>query len=611
MKLQVEVKTLSGETVSLDLTVSPGDTVQSIKERVALAEPNPFPDSTLRHNKEKLLDSKTLSQCGLQDGGLVAFTVEASEGALIDQFKEMLRPGAPTSIEELSLMYSLKHGASASEALQALGKDRTIKDFFEGCGKHFSVEGGQVKRLAVPAEVKPNVAIQLLTLTVLVSLELPSYTKEVDTIDLQVKGDETVATLKKRVAATAAVPLANTRLLSGSKVLDDASCMAYHGFTSDVKLSFVASASQGELVQQLVAVLQEQGPQSAVGLDNAYCCRYGGSATQAVQLLGWGERLRGFLERQPEFKVEKGCIMLSQDSPRKSLGQDGNDKHLALHAKLCIAAFNEQVSHAMDHLASTLSGETFLNIQRIVKGGAVAKGIAIPGAVDAQVVVFMDGLPPTGQETYLPGLARSLAGVMAEQFNGEGGITQVRAVGSTVQVDTDSPLGTVQVFLSPTYGSYAETLEALSMQGPQVRYLGAPALTSQYVRFVERQPEGVKATMRLMQWWREQKQWSSDKTRPSNHLLELVVAHTVKERAPPNLSKAIEEVLAVLSRVDQVNITWPSSVCTYREGDIWKPLLKQQPLVMDPTNPFMNVADPDQFLPSEVMRYAKSGSLFI
>lgn len=629
MKVQVNVKSLAGEALTLGLTVGADDTVEMIKDRVALAEPNPFPDRALLFDGRALKDGAKLSECGVEDGDVFDFQTRATEEALVKQFAELLTSKGWLPIEELGLLYTLKHGLTAGSALQALGKHDLLQDFLGSAGKHFILNEGQVKLASDPPKegvaqtgpaqplerIPEDAAVQKLEVTVSVTLKLPSRVLQSSSVSLKVDGADTVGSVKQTVCALSQIPFAEAELSLQGKALLDGELLVKCGASNSANLDFVAYGSEEAFAGQLVSILQATGPSSRMDLDNMYCCRHGVSASDALQMLGWGEKLLPFLQRHPLFSVKSGCILLAQSiapSP-SSRSSSENQPFLDLHAKLSASDFSVQLSQSLDLLKAVLSESTFLNVRRALRGGAVAKGTAIPGAAGAEVVLFLEGLPPAKQDGWLRGLASAVSGALGECVDelAGSGVVGACAAGGVVRVRTAGPLGDVSVFFAPDYGSYSEAVAAMRSQDTSTRRVAGAALVAQKVRFVEKQPEGVKATMRLLKWWREQRQWTSDMTRPSDELLELVVAHTVNQSAPRDLCMAVSNVLSVLARFDELKVTWPLSLRCYREDDILKPLLTQRPLVLDPANPLVNVADSQSFWSEELMAHARAGNFFL
>lgn len=631
--MQVTVKTLTGEFVNLKLVAGSEETVEDVKERIVLAEPNPFPDQVLSYNGEPLQDGTKLSACGIKDGGKLEFEAKISEEALGGQLEDLLRSSKSSlSVEELGLLYTLNHGITAGAALQALGKTDLLSTFLQKLSKQFLVEGGQVKLVRPCAEqpavlqqpvvtkvlgnIPEDVVVQQFAISVSVRIELPAAVREEQLDDLRVQAADTVLSIKRRIADSVAVPFADRDLVFAGKVLDDACRLVDCGVVDASHLSFVARGSEHALVAQLATLLQAKGAASRMDLDNMYCCRHGASATQALQMLGWGEKLNGFLQRQPAFIVQGGCVSLAPNAlPAQAVfPYDDNAWFLELDAKLLKDGFSERFSQELGRLADTLSAETFLNVARVEKGGAAATGTAIPGAAGAVIVLVLEGLTFACRESWLPSLAQSVAGSLQERLCGQDNNCKVSAAEGVVHLALDGPLREVQVLFSPAFKSYSEALQKLRGQSASTaRTLGAAASVAQKVRFIDRQPVGSKAAMRLLKWWREQKQWSSHKTRPSDDLLELLVAHSVAEHPPRNLKAAVLNSLSVMSRFDEISVTWPLAMRSYRDGDVSKNMLEQRPLLLDPASPFANLASPELFQPSELMAFARlsanSGSL--
>ena len=69
----------------------------------------------------------------------------------------------------------------------------------------------------------------------------------------------------------------------------------------------------------------------------------------------------------------------------------------------------------------------------------------------------------------------------------------------------------------------------------------------------------------------------------------------------------VANCMSLLSRFDQLRVVWSNY---YDPSDVWSPLMLQKPLLMDPVNPFSNVADPQDFDARELMAYAKSTHFF-
>lgn len=282
--------------------------------------------------------------------------------------------------------------------------------------------------------------------------------------------------------------------------------------------------------------------------------------------------------------------------------------YLDLHNKICSRSFNSRVVQALGELVDGISQATCMNVARAVKGGSVGKGISISGCeVDAEVVFFLKGLPANAHERWLPPLVRAVAGTLADSLADDKSVEGVKAMDDSVQVRLKG-LMTVELRFSPVYESYAEAMKILgAAQGADARRLCAPALIEERVQFILRQPSSVKVTIRLLKWWRDQQEWSCKAARPSDEILELMAIYSAVQTKPPNQCTAVANVMAMLSRFDELRIVWSNY---YTKNEVWAPLLRQRPLLMDPVNPYVNIADPQSFDPRELMALAQSTHFF-
>merc|ERR1719235_1392948 len=123
----------------------------------------------------------------------------------------------------------------------------------------------------------------------------------------------------------------------------------------------------------------------------------------------------------------------------------------------------------------------------------------------------------------------------------------------------------------------------------------------------QQQPDQVKVTMRLLKWWRNQQRWSSPLTTPSDEILELIAVYSALQTKPRDQKMAIANAMSLMARFTELRIVWSNY---YSKEDIWSPLLQQRPLLMDPVNPYLNVADPQRFDASELMSLAQSTHFF-
>merc|ERR1719387_133368 len=296
------------------------------------------------------------------------------------------------------------------------------------------------------------------------------------------------------------------------------------------------------------------------------------------------------------------------DVPATQSSADSSDseQYLELHNKISGRSFNSKIAQILNDVVDVVTEKSFLNIAQVVKGGSVGKGTAISGTTDAEVVFFLKGLPQGLHSKWLPPLLKAVCGVLTEHFESGYGMKDICTTADSVYMKVK---GLVEVHLrfSPAFESHAEVVEVLSKQGPDMRKYYATSLVKDKVQFISKQPGQVKVTMRLLKWWRDQQQWSSSLTTPSDDVLELIAVYSAAQTKPADQGTAIANAMSLLARFEELRIVWSNH---YTREDVWLPLLQQRPLLMDPANPFVNVADPQAFDCRELMALAKSTHFF-
>eukprot|EP00929_Paragymnodinium_shiwhaense_P016713 TRINITY_DN125303_c0_g1_i1.p1 TRINITY_DN125303_c0_g1~~TRINITY_DN125303_c0_g1_i1.p1 ORF type:complete len:360 (-),score=96.64 TRINITY_DN125303_c0_g1_i1:236-1315(-) len=136
MKVQVSVNVkmaskLTADNTCFRMVCKPAETVASFKQRVCDVMSVPFPDQALIHAGKVLGDDTIFADCGIHEEPSLDFVVNATESTLSDQLFELL-PERAVSLDELESIYTLKCGASVSQALHMLGCGGTIGDFLRG-----------------------------------------------------------------------------------------------------------------------------------------------------------------------------------------------------------------------------------------------------------------------------------------------------------------------------------------------------------------------------------------------------------------------------------------------------------------------------------------------
>lgn len=430
-------------------------------------------------------------------------------------------------------------------------------------------------------------------------------------------------------------------LILNGKILSEAKSLTECGISDGTEVELSVRTSEESLVESLQELLQARDL-SLEELCLLYCYKHGVSINQVLQSIGTQERFSNFVSRHPVFSCKAGRISLSKDAktsakddtqaaiPRSATAPPpwrnvskpaatessppvavdataGNScAYLELHTKISGRAFSSKATQALNEITATVSEKLFLNIDHVVGGGSVGRGTVIGGATDAELVFFLKDLPIAGQLRWLPALHKAVVGVLNEHLGASHGVENVHATPDSVKL---SVRGVVAVDLKfvPVFESYANTLKFLAQEGPETRKKLGAALLKERTNFISKQPGQVKVTMRLLKWWRDQQQWSRTMSRPSDDLLELLTVYSATQSKPQDQQSAVGNVLALMTRFDELYITWTNF---YKKTDIWEPLVNQRPLVMDPVNPYLNLADPQSFDPRDMMSFAGQTRFF-
>lgn len=568
MKVQVSIEFVSDSklaaqntTSTLNLAVKPFDSVQSLKQRIGLVEPIPFPEQELKLDKKTLNDDDRFGDLGIQEGQALRLIVRASEGTLLGQLRELLK-ARPLSISELGLLYCHQHGATPSQALKALNCDEQLADFIYRQKCFITQDGGLISLSEVKEpEVEKSLSsiregkyeyqaekeVEDLSVTVRVTVKTQSGNIDRGEVSLKVAPVQTVQSLCERALATELVPFtAQAVLLQGQKAVELAKAAGDAGIREGEVLNLEVEASQEALKAQLAAILKDRDL-SVVELGDHYCYRYGAPASRALKLLGLRGQLKEFLKAHADcFSIESGLVSLKQeavDFVAKESACSLNKRYLDVHSQITSTDKIPEASRALDLAIKAASEGSFLSVSRAVRGGSVGRGTAIDGSVDAQALLLLSGMPPVGREVWLPPLLTALSTFLRQELAGKA--EDIFVKGDSVFVRFQ---GCISVELS---------MDAVA---------GPLALESERrARFFNKQPMPSKITMRLLKWWSNQQSWKDASSCPPDLILELLVAHAEATHTPAaqDQTQAVERVLSLAADFEQTQATWPGEFKNY------------------------------------------------
>lgn len=451
-------------------------------------------------------------------------------------------------------------------------------------------------------------------------------------VEFQAKEGDSVQTLKSKIMDSQMIAFREQDLKWNGNILPEADSLAECGIQDGATVELAVRSSEAGFVSALHDLLKERDL-SLEELAMLYCYKYGVSINQVLQSLSIEERFANFISRHSLFSCKGGRVSVSRGNrpppglsmPEKSTCQanvstaplkhdipvhvkdEGTpDQYLELHTKISGRAFSSKATQALNDITATVSENLFLNIDHVVRGGSVGRGTVIGGATDAEVVFFLKDLPIVGQLKWLPALHKAVVGVLSEHLGPSQGIEDVRAEADSVKL-TVRGVVSVDLKFVPVFDSIAEVYSAIAQHDAETRRRLGAALVKERTHFISKQPGQVKVTIRLLKWWRDQQEWSTAAARPSDDLIELLTVHSAIQSKPQDQQIAISNVLALMARFDEICVTWSNF---YKKSDIWEPLSNQRPLLMDPVNPFLNVADPQMFDSKELMAFSSQTRFF-
>jgi len=642
-KLQISLKCISDATSTqgkCEVVLKPTDTVKDVKARVAASQLVVFPKQQLMLNGSALADDDSTALLGLKDSDVLELLMDANEQTIASQLADLVQTRG-LSVDELGLLYCYKHGFSVQQALRAVGSDSTLHDFVQ-TQKEVTLEDGKVSAAAgvkvVPFCVKEQVTKILEEApkrSMPVTELCAQFIKKFNVSLSSVVGMRPAQYLEKESGAFA---------LEGGRVsIKKQSCDGSPKEETRAKLELVPewrreSASDKEQDRVRTRELAARPAGKALTskpvsyADAAKRPTYAEAAKRTAKS-GTGSSSNGSdSDDQPNsdgFRSDADDVRATTPppgfdgrdaTPPPGYASDGRQQFLSrfpapsdqmyvdLHDQISSRTFNSRVAQNLNAVVEFVKANVCVDFTHVIKGGAVGKGTAIAGCADGEVAVYLNVLPHDKLQKWVPGLLKSVAAMLDASLDTVApmvGVTKVAAAGTAVQLTR--PNMTVDFRFCPHIEPYEQVLDAMKSLAPADRKYLEPCFAREQVALVGKQPGQVKVTMRLLKWWREQQLWKSALNRPSDYLLELVCIHVHQQTRPSSQHQAVMGALNLLSRFDEMRIVWTNH---YTKADIWAPLLLHRPLLLDPVNPFANVADPTVFDPTQMMTLASQSRFF-
>eukprot|EP00916_Digyalum_oweni_P027537 GHVL01045045.1.p1 GENE.GHVL01045045.1~~GHVL01045045.1.p1 ORF type:complete len:806 (-),score=205.22 GHVL01045045.1:67-2484(-) len=257
------------------------------------------------------------------------------------------------------------------------------------------------------------------------------------------------------------------------------------------------------------------------------------------------------------------------------------------------------IKNHVENFVNTFTKKTFLSINNVYIGGALGAGLTTTYNCSSDICLYMEGLPHAHHRDWMQSLLECVIAIIeicySNTNNNDNCVTNepistnVYIQGSSVRFIHETV--ELSIYISPIYTSSAQIIAAARDTPPAERWLLDGCFVEEATEFVASQPTHVKEAIQLMHLWKRKQVWSSATTTPSDYLISLAVI--CQNNTTMVVGDLVNSTLLFLAEFSKCNITeYPGEVSKYCKSDIWIPLLKQSPLLIDPVNPFKNVADP-------------------
>lgn len=440
-------------------------------------------------------------------------------------------------------------------------------------------------------------------------------------VEFMVKEGDSVSSLKTKIMESQLIGFPDQKLMLNKTILDEAHSLKECGVQDGCGVELTVQRSEADLLKSLVELVSGQ----EIALEELallYCYKHGISINQELQAIGLSERFSAFISRHDQFQIKSGIVTLmgevvksqmthrpppglerpklilnSRNAVKNERSDEKNDAYLELHSRISGRAFSSKVTQALNEISATISEHLPFNIERVIRGGSVGRGTVIGNFTDAELVFHIRDMPATAH--LKPELHKAVVGVLKMQL-GAPEVEDIVATNDAVKFTLRGMLAVTLKFV-PVFSCFADVHKAMATATSEARERLAAALTKERTHFISKQSGQVKVTMRLMKWWRDQQKWTNAIARPSNDLLELLTVYSAIQSKPKDQNEAVNNVFKLMANFHDLNVTWTNF---YKKSEVWAPLSQNRPLVMDPVNPYLNIADPKIFQSREMMMLA-------
>lgn len=251
----------------------------------------------------------------------------------------------------------------------------------------------------------------------------------------------------------------------------------------------------------------------------------------------------------------------------------------------------------VDTVKSCMEACNVVSVDRVCVSGSYGKKTALP-SFDVDLILFINGLTPPFEselENIRVYLSQNLNGIEMAKKSPYSVTFYLNGLKVDLLLAPNLVPGPSQNKRSDQHKALLQEIASAKPRDREerARYL-SPAFSETIVEFMKRQPPFVNAAVRLAKLWK-----NSCSVGPftfprwfSSFLVELISSEAAKielieHHGDASLLRVLINFFNTISAPTELKLIFEEN---YKESDVPKGILKQRPLVLDPSNPYSNVA---------------------
>lgn len=236
-----------------------------------------------------------------------------------------------------------------------------------------------------------------------------------------------------------------------------------------------------------------------------------------------------------------------------------------------------------------------LDITEIVQLGSIGADCVTKSRADVDLIIFSTDLPKFGQESWMTPIIQATKELLhysnqnVDPYRPLPKCSEIKTSASTVQF-TCSGID-IDIFYSYDWekgSTYSELYKWTCLETSKFKKywfsIGSARLQR---KFINEQKKEVKDVIKILKHWRNSIQWRKTKYRPDSYLISLLVIKACEETKSTDLTKVATKVGQYIFN-PETSIMWSKY---YLPGKFEVDFEPPYPLIQDPANPGINVAD--------------------